>query len=115
MKLTKPEDLTDHTLYFEYNEREEVTQFLTNHNIPFKQWNGGVFIVKKECGKYILPDNINGMGYWKTYWHSDVKQFINVQPIKKLRSIYNTHNKAVMKVFDEIEELNELKEELLCQ
>lgn len=110
MKIVKSEDLYDHTIRFEFDERDEVYAHLTEHNVVFKQWNGGIAIVKRQNGVYLLPDNHNGMGYFEVYWHKDVKQFINCEPASALRKRYRTHNAIVNKMVDLIDDLEDLKE-----
>lgn len=62
MKIINAEDLNNHTVRFEFDEREEVYAHLTAHNVVFKNWNGGSVIIKRECGVYLLPENHNGQG-----------------------------------------------------
>jgi len=110
MKIVKPEELYDHTVRFEYDEREEVYAFLTKNNVVFKNWNGGIVIVKRTSGVYVLPDNHNGMGYFEVYWHKDVKQFIDCETAKSLRKRYKTHNDIVIKMVDLMDDLEDVKE-----
>ena len=111
MKIFEPEELYDHTVRYDYaNERDEVQAYLTEHNVSFKNWNGGIIIVKRENGRYLLPENVNGMGYFEVYWHKDVKKFIDCEPAKEISKRWKTHNEAIMRLTDKYDELVELKE-----
>lgn len=110
MKIFEPEELYDHTIRFDYDERDEVYAYLTEHNVVYKQWNGGILIVKKQNGVYLLPDNHNGMGYFEVFFHKDVKKFIDCEPAKELRKRYQTHNNIVNKMVDLLDDLEDLKE-----
>jgi len=113
MKIIKPEELYDHTIRFEFDEREEVHAFLTEHNVVFKNWNGGIVIVKRTNGVYLLPESHNGMGHFEVYWHKDVKQFINCETAKSLRKRYKTHNDIAVKMIDALDDLEDVKEGML--
>jgi len=112
MKIIKAEDLNDHTLRFEYDERDEVYAHLEAHNVIFKQWNGGIAIVKRQGGVYLPPDSHNGMGYFEVFWHKDVKQFIDCETAQALRKRYKTHNAIAKRMIDALDDLEDVKEGL---
>ena len=111
MKIFEPEELYDHTIRFDFaNERAEVEAYLVEHNVVFKNWNGGILIVKKENNNYLLPENHNGMGNFEVYWHKDVQKFIDCEPVRELRKRYATHNDIVKRIVNDLDDLEDLKE-----